>query len=264
MVTLNLGITNNEIMKEVKGDLLKMFEEGEFDVILHGCNCFQTVGAGIAKQIKDKYPEAYWADKGSNTSPEQRLGEFTWAETDEGLIFNLYTQFQPGANFSIMALQRAVEAFKRDMKDNTDVRIGIPWIGCGIGGGKWSQVKEHLKIWFDGWNVTAVEYDNPRDKVMEVPDHIKGQPVHPSKAFKRQPGSSYYPLKIDFPALREQKDGLLLASSVCDEMKEPSAVDAIQGILSLVDAIQDFAVANGIAKEEDVFHIDADQQTLDV
>ena len=38
-------------------------KNGEFDVIIQGCNCFHTMGAGIAKYIKQDFPEAFAADK---------------------------------------------------------------------------------------------------------------------------------------------------------------------------------------------------------
>ena len=48
-------------MKYVEGDLIKLAKEGIFDVITHGCNCFCTMGAGIAVPMKnnfdcDKFP----------------------------------------------------------------------------------------------------------------------------------------------------------------------------------------------------------------
>lgn len=33
---------------EIKGDLIELAKQGKFDVIAHGCNCFCTMGAGIA------------------------------------------------------------------------------------------------------------------------------------------------------------------------------------------------------------------------
>lgn len=36
---------------EVSGDLIRLSLEGRFDVIAHGCNCFCTMGAGIAPQM---------------------------------------------------------------------------------------------------------------------------------------------------------------------------------------------------------------------
>lgn len=42
-------------MKYVKGDLIKLALAGEFDVIAHGCNCFCTMGAGIAPQMASAF-----------------------------------------------------------------------------------------------------------------------------------------------------------------------------------------------------------------
>ena len=35
----------------VDGDLIKLAKEAKFDVIVHGCNCLSTMGAGIAPQM---------------------------------------------------------------------------------------------------------------------------------------------------------------------------------------------------------------------
>ena len=41
--------------KEVQGDLIQMALSGEFDVITHGCNCFCTMGAGIAPKMAKEF-----------------------------------------------------------------------------------------------------------------------------------------------------------------------------------------------------------------
>lgn len=48
--------------KTTRGDLIKLAKKGKFDIIVHGCNCFCEMGAGIARQIKKTFPEAYRAD----------------------------------------------------------------------------------------------------------------------------------------------------------------------------------------------------------
>ena len=53
-------------MKVVYGDLIDMALEGHFDVIVHGCNCFCAMGAGIAKQIKETFRSAYNEDLKTN------------------------------------------------------------------------------------------------------------------------------------------------------------------------------------------------------
>ena len=63
-----------------KGDLL----ESDCTVIMHQANCFKTMGAGIAKSIAEKYPEAHLADKSLPLSPTQRLGKFSYAKAEDG------------------------------------------------------------------------------------------------------------------------------------------------------------------------------------
>ena len=39
----------------IKGDLIELAKKGEFDVITHGCNCFCTMGAGIAVPMAKEF-----------------------------------------------------------------------------------------------------------------------------------------------------------------------------------------------------------------
>ena len=39
------------VYKEKMGNIIKSGLQGEFDVIAHGCNCFCTMGAGLAPQM---------------------------------------------------------------------------------------------------------------------------------------------------------------------------------------------------------------------
>lgn len=43
------------IYKEIKGDLIELTKLGYFDCITHGCNCFCTMGAGIAVPMKNNF-----------------------------------------------------------------------------------------------------------------------------------------------------------------------------------------------------------------
>ena len=65
-------------MQTVRGDLLALAIAGDFDVIIHGCNCLHTMSAGIAKSIKHQFPAAYDADlateKGSRVAPKDSFG----------------------------------------------------------------------------------------------------------------------------------------------------------------------------------------------
>ena len=83
-------------MKIIKGDLIQLALKGKFDVIIHGCNCFCTMGAGIAKGIKSEFPEAYEADLKTEKGNKDKLGTYSNAITERNgykiIIINAYTQ----------------------------------------------------------------------------------------------------------------------------------------------------------------------------
>ena len=57
-----------------KGDLLALARAGRFDVIVHGCNCFCAMGGGIARAIREEFPEAYAADLATLRGSRGRAG----------------------------------------------------------------------------------------------------------------------------------------------------------------------------------------------
>lgn len=75
-------------MKYIEGDLIKLAYDGEFDFIAHGCNCFNTMSAGIAKQIKEQIPEAFEADKMTVEGDIDKLGNYSTA-----WVFNKLKRF---------------------------------------------------------------------------------------------------------------------------------------------------------------------------
>lgn len=133
-------------VEHINGDLLALADDGQFTAIMHGCNCQHIMGAGIAKQIKQKYPEAFEIE--ARLPLRCSLGWFNVVNVDELDIYNLYTQPTTGNTFDIAAFQSAFRKAVYDhvLRQVTDhpriesARIGIPHIGCGLGGGNWNDV----------------------------------------------------------------------------------------------------------------------------
>ena len=158
-----IGLTNNvgkeKTMKEVKGDLIKLAQEGEFDVIVHGCNCFHTMGAGLASQIARKYPQAYESDRiNSIYGDPEKMGTYTKSMCDGVTVINGYTQFSVG-KAPMENRELAIQVlFEKIAKDFPNARIGVPFIGAGIAGGDWSRIKAIIKHALDDVDFTIVEY----------------------------------------------------------------------------------------------------------
>ncbi len=151
-------------MRVVRGDLIRLALSGAFDVIVHGANCFGTMGAGIAKAICDEFPEAYAADLATPKGDRRKLGTVSCAEVVRAehrfTVVNAYTQFDfrgRGVRVDYDAVQAA---FVEIRKQFTGSRIGYPMIGAGLARGDWSRLGPIIEGALRGEDHTPVEYSS--------------------------------------------------------------------------------------------------------
>jgi O-acetyl-ADP-ribose deacetylase (regulator of RNase III) len=149
------------MIKYRKGNLLNIFDAGDVQMIAHGCNCFTTMGAGIARQIKDRYPDAYYADRYCTMTSLEKLGNFS--SNIDDTVFNLYTQYHLGPNASLDAIKMAFYKlntyFIEEYTRNHGFILGIPLIGCGIGGLAWDDVEPIIKKQITEVDILVVNYE---------------------------------------------------------------------------------------------------------
>jgi len=147
--------------RTVKGDLLALFQAGHFDVIVHGCNCRGIMGAGIAKQIAQAYPEVQRADHLLCTQHGVVAGSILPVPVQHGILVNLYTQNLPGANAQISFIEHSLDALASWLIWTNPKKfvIGIPQVGCGIGGLKWEDVKPVFEDRLSGHHLVFVDYE---------------------------------------------------------------------------------------------------------
>ena len=150
------------MLTTIESNLLTMADNGDFDIICHGANCFHTMASGIAGQIVKKWPEVAVADKQTEYGTRNKLGTFSEVDVvgssgHRFKILNAYTQFTCGRGKDIFEYE-AFEMFlnqlfvrvynrvykRRDPTIKTPVRIGFPMIGCGLAGGNPDRVLNSL------------------------------------------------------------------------------------------------------------------------
>lgn len=162
-------------MEIVKGDLIKLAEAGVFDVIVHGCNCFCTMGSGIARTIRDNYPQAYAADNRTTRGDVNKLHTYTFSEvgtTNKFTVVNAYTQYrynQSGAMIDLFEYDSFASILASLAVKYPSKRFGFPMIGMERAGGDRIRILNMLSefaktVISTGGNVTLVEYNGVVNK----------------------------------------------------------------------------------------------------
>ena len=159
--------------KEVRGNLIELALQGHFDVVVQGCNCFNKQGAGISGQfVKHWKTDTYHLETTIMVKPKEKLGmieifRHSIADTSKTHrdilnVVNAYTQYKPGRDLKIKALERAFKTLNDTYPGKV---IGIPEIGCGIAGEKWKVVREVIQNVTSDCYIRAIipfDYSYPR------------------------------------------------------------------------------------------------------
>jgi O-acetyl-ADP-ribose deacetylase (regulator of RNase III) len=154
-------------LKHAQGNLLDLAEQGKFNVIVQGCNCFNTMGGGIAREIRERFPSAAKVDNATVRGSYHKLGSWTHAivgaEDSPFTIINAYTQYNMSSGEDVfeytafaLILQKLAHVFPGE-------RIGFPYIGMGLAGGNKDRIMAMLEQFalqhnLTGGTVTLVEF----------------------------------------------------------------------------------------------------------
>ena len=159
------------MIKIVDGDLL----QANVPLIAHQTNCLGVMGAGIAKAIRNKWPNVYaqYKDfcKDFNYS-RVLLGLSQICKTKDTpikYVANLFGEYSYTESVSpyenrhtdYYALETALLALKADCIASSIKELGIPYkLGCGLAGGDWDNVVYPMlqKLFADESTITLYIY----------------------------------------------------------------------------------------------------------
>lgn len=156
-------------LREEVGDLLT----ADVEAIAHGCNCKGVMGAGIAKPIRNRYPDMYDLYQDECVHGRFIPGDcLPWITSSSPtvigkesepikIVFNLATQKDPGSDARLKWLAFALSDMICIAEDRGIKTIGLPRIGCGIGGLKWNDVKSLLEKFQRTTQVQLIVYTLP-------------------------------------------------------------------------------------------------------
>ena len=150
-------------MKVIKGDLIKLALNRQFDVIVHQVNCFNTFGSGIARQIAIELPEAAIADNYTKRGDITKMGTIGVVYIQRGdvnfIVVNAYAQYGCNINKVNADYDAIRKCFKQIKNRFSGKRIGYPKIACGLAKGNWEIVSKIIDEELDGEDHTFVEFN---------------------------------------------------------------------------------------------------------
>lgn len=131
-------------IKYKKGDLISLFDKGEFDCIAHQCNVFliSIDCGGIAQKIFNTYEQTAVANSNAiltyrkNNCSYSLLGKVTGCID----VYNIYSQYKPGSpthgidsmECRLYYLKEGLNTIKQHMGANNQTKLGIPLIASGL------------------------------------------------------------------------------------------------------------------------------------
>lgn len=142
----------------VEGNILDAKE----NVIAQQVNCMGIIGSGLAKQIRNKYPEIfqYYSNFVINNGKLKCLGECQMVLVDNKknkYVANLFGQYNYGRDkqpTDYDALSSALIKLKNYCKE-FNLSISIPYqLGCGLAGGDWDIVYGIIEEVFNDYDAT--------------------------------------------------------------------------------------------------------------
>jgi O-acetyl-ADP-ribose deacetylase (regulator of RNase III) len=150
------------MIKIVNGDLLQSTE----NIIGHQVNCQGKMASGVAKSIRERYPDAYNEYK-IMTEPyikarlnQDLLGmvQFVEIAKNEKYVANIFGQFNYGYDgkqyTNTLALYEGFKKIRQGAEEH-GMSVALPYgIGCYRGGADWTEVENLLLTAFEGYEVT--------------------------------------------------------------------------------------------------------------
>lgn len=133
-----------------KGNLLDV----KSGIIVHGANAQGVMGSGVAKVVKEKYPECFAEYRREYESLGLDLGSIVWWNSDmenrkntplPQLLFiaNGITQKFYGTDKRHVNYVAIADVFKEVIRQAKSIKLDVhfPKIGAGLGGGDWNIIE---------------------------------------------------------------------------------------------------------------------------
>lgn len=187
------------MIEYVKGD----FFDYKADIRINTVNCVGVMGAGVALEFKNKYPEMFKSYVDVCKRKEIAPGNpFVWEEYDlfsRSIIINLPTKLHWKNPSEYDYIERDLVWLRDFLKSKSDETIvTLPALGCGHGGLNWDIVKSKINHYLSDLSVKILVFEpsssNKQLAEMEYRPKLQGNSVE-----------TLYPNDKNYPSILKGK-----------------------------------------------------------
>lgn len=181
----------------VKGN----FFDYKADIRVNTVNCVGVMGAGVALQFKNRYPDMY-----AEYAKECRLGHVqigiphVWStneifNSDKTTIINFPTKNDWKKPSEYIFIEKGLKWFRDYLIDHPRKIITLPALGCGHGGLDWSVVKEMIVSYLGNIEATILVFEPSSSSETELPNEIL-MSLNKEKIIRLYPNENNYPSRL--------------------------------------------------------------------
>ena len=140
----------------VEGDVF----ESNADVIVHQVNCQGVMGSGVAKQVREKFPEVFKAYQKRCRDTLTPLGHTLFVKSEGTVIANLFAQDKFGYDGKCYTDYEALRQCLTELSARCRGKVvAIPYLmACHRGGGDWDKVSKMIQEVLVDCDVTFYKY----------------------------------------------------------------------------------------------------------
>jgi len=127
-----------------KGNIL----ECECEAITNTINVFGVMGAGLALQFKQRYPNMFKVYKAACNKKEVVVGKMWLWKTDDKLIVNFPTKNHWRNPSEVFYIKEGLVDLQCIIVEHNLKSLGLPALGCNLGKLRWDVVKSLIEEWY--------------------------------------------------------------------------------------------------------------------
>lgn len=127
--------------------------------LVNPVNCVGVMGAGLAAQFRNRYPEMFWDYQEVCSLGLLKPGLIHSYDENNKLIINFPTKDHWKDKSLIQYIDSGLETLIGYVQRNKVDSIAIPPLGCGLGGLDWKVVKPKIENAANKMNIRVVIYE---------------------------------------------------------------------------------------------------------